>query len=500
VGNRVKQTVGVNITQYLLDLQPGLSVVLAETQGANTTRYIHGPTGIHAHKDSANNWEWMIQDGLGTVRGVVDNNAAVLESRLYEPYGVPFGATGTSQTMYGFTGEPSDGNSLLHLRARYYAPNLGVFTALDPFEGMTCTPMSLNRHSWVEGNVVNAIDPSGMFNTRTCTVEYGDYLERIAIDVGVFLETTGQPIQGPNPSLADRLEGWRLIARENPTIDPHRIFPGDVLVLPLNRLGVCQRAVQPPPTDQPPISPPIQLPSAVVPGISGFAEGVNWSFALLLGGTTPYGIEMVYNFATWQRQVFTFTALSDITSILDIGGINYAALIGGFVTNESTDNNDFATFTRQYSGRFDYLTVSLSAGLAQIAQVFGLTLPFNPSGSLSGGGIAFKSPEGTPDPVVGVGAITSASLPIIFGGDVFPSLPFTIEWNGKSLYTVVPNSGASYISGCRVDVDRMTRDIDAGIPGFPLNGFLQPVRDAAKARARELARQYNDRNRDMCCS
>jgi RHS repeat-associated protein len=162
VGNRVQQTAGVNVTQYLLDLQPGLSVVLTETQGANTTRYVHGPTGIHAHKDSANNWEWMVQDGLGSMRGVVDNSVAGLESRLYEPYGVPFGATGTSQTSYGFTGEPTDGNGLLHLRARYYAPNLGVFTALDPFEGKTCTSMSLNGYSWVEGNAINATDPSGL--------------------------------------------------------------------------------------------------------------------------------------------------------------------------------------------------------------------------------------------------------------------------------------------------------------------------------------------------
>jgi RHS repeat-associated protein len=155
VGNRVQQTVGVNVTQYLLDLQPGLSVVLTETQGANTTRYVHGPTGIHAHKDSANNWEWMVQDGLGSVHGVVDNTVAVLESRLYDPYGVPFGATGTNQTSYGFTGEPTDGNGLVHLRARYYAPNLGVFTSLDPLE-------TANRYAYVDGNPINRIDSTGL--------------------------------------------------------------------------------------------------------------------------------------------------------------------------------------------------------------------------------------------------------------------------------------------------------------------------------------------------
>ena len=64
--------------------------------------------------------------------------------------------------MYGFTGEPTDGNELLYLRARYYAPNLGVFTGLDPWEGTFDRAMSLNGYSWVEGNVPNRTDPSGM--------------------------------------------------------------------------------------------------------------------------------------------------------------------------------------------------------------------------------------------------------------------------------------------------------------------------------------------------
>jgi RHS repeat-associated protein len=107
-------------------------------------------------------WEWMVQDGLGSVRGVVDNSVGVLESRTYDPYGELFGATGSNQTVYGFTGEPTDGNGLLYLRARYYNPAAGVFTTLDPFEGVPGRPMSLNGYSWVEGNTPNATDPSGM--------------------------------------------------------------------------------------------------------------------------------------------------------------------------------------------------------------------------------------------------------------------------------------------------------------------------------------------------
>ncbi len=47
--------------------------------------------------------------------------------------------------------------------ARHYAPSLGIFPALDPFEGDPSRPMSLNGYSGVEGKVVNWTDASGYF-------------------------------------------------------------------------------------------------------------------------------------------------------------------------------------------------------------------------------------------------------------------------------------------------------------------------------------------------
>ena len=58
-------------------------------------------------------------------------------------------------TDFGFTGEMTDANELLFLRARYYAPESSVFTALDPFEGAIQRPMSLNGYLYVDGDPVN---------------------------------------------------------------------------------------------------------------------------------------------------------------------------------------------------------------------------------------------------------------------------------------------------------------------------------------------------------
>ena len=49
--HKISQTIGVNVTKYLLDLQPELALVLSETTGVNTTRYVHASTGIHAQAD-----------------------------------------------------------------------------------------------------------------------------------------------------------------------------------------------------------------------------------------------------------------------------------------------------------------------------------------------------------------------------------------------------------------------------------------------------------------
>jgi RHS repeat-associated protein len=165
LGNRISRSLGTTsptVTKYLLDLQPSLAVMLADTTGASVNRYVHGPMGIHAQKDTSGNWEWMAQDGLGSVRGVLDNAVGVLWTGSPAPYGVYFGEVGTRQSPYLFTGEYTDPTAgLVHLRARDYNPALGVFTALDPFEGETCRPMSLNGYSYAEGNSVNWTDPSG---------------------------------------------------------------------------------------------------------------------------------------------------------------------------------------------------------------------------------------------------------------------------------------------------------------------------------------------------
>ena len=52
----------------------------AQTTGATTDRFIHGPRGLHAQQDAAGTWTHPLQDGLGSVRGTVDEALAAVEA------------------------------------------------------------------------------------------------------------------------------------------------------------------------------------------------------------------------------------------------------------------------------------------------------------------------------------------------------------------------------------------------------------------------------------
>ena len=96
------------------------------------------------------------------MRTVLDSTATQQETRVYSPYGELTQTSGTSQTTFGFTGELTDGNGLVHLRARYYNPALGQFVSLDPLE-------TRNRFAYVNGNPINRKDPSGLIGEQAST-------------------------------------------------------------------------------------------------------------------------------------------------------------------------------------------------------------------------------------------------------------------------------------------------------------------------------------------
>lgn len=87
---------------------------------------------------------------LNSVRQLAGVNGTITLARGYEAYGSPAAVAGTGASMYGFTGEQQDTTGLVFLRARYYAPAMGVFTQPD-------TPSGISRGLTQLGRYVDAL-------------------------------------------------------------------------------------------------------------------------------------------------------------------------------------------------------------------------------------------------------------------------------------------------------------------------------------------------------
>jgi RHS repeat-associated protein len=142
-------------TTYTND-NTGLSQVLVSDDGETQTHNLFGLSLIQ--QDDGSQTRTLLADGLGSVRVEMVGDA-IDSATTYEPYGKLLARTGTSGTVYGFTGEQHDGvTGLLYLRACYYSPALRVFLSVDKHPGNTQRPSTLHKYNYVSGNPINKRD------------------------------------------------------------------------------------------------------------------------------------------------------------------------------------------------------------------------------------------------------------------------------------------------------------------------------------------------------
>lgn len=152
VGDRLQQTVGGVTTNYALDLNSGLTQVLAD----GTNNYLYGVGRIGQHDTAA--MQYLGADGLGSVRQIYNAAGVVGRNTLYDPFGNVLTTNGTLASVYGYTGEETDATGLVYLRARYYAPGQGRFLLKDP------SGMDDNLYGYSNANPINRSDPTGLFS------------------------------------------------------------------------------------------------------------------------------------------------------------------------------------------------------------------------------------------------------------------------------------------------------------------------------------------------
>jgi RHS repeat-associated protein len=156
LGARLRQTVNGSPTSYTLDLQSGLTQVLAD--GTNVHLYGRG----RSSKNQSDEWDYYLVDVLGSIRQLSSADGSVTLARGYDPFGSRISSIGSINSSYGFTGEWMDGTGLSYLRARYYDPYLNQWIQPDPIVPNPYRPWEWNKYTYVRNNPVNLTDPSGL--------------------------------------------------------------------------------------------------------------------------------------------------------------------------------------------------------------------------------------------------------------------------------------------------------------------------------------------------
>ncbi len=99
----------------------------------------------------------------GSTSGCGGLGAEVAQQRYY-PYGEERWSSGALPTDYTFTGQRNEaGLGLMDYNARFYDPYLGRFISADTIVPEPGNPQALNRYSYVLGNPLRYVDPTGHY-------------------------------------------------------------------------------------------------------------------------------------------------------------------------------------------------------------------------------------------------------------------------------------------------------------------------------------------------
>jgi RHS repeat-associated protein len=203
-GNRISQTTGVGTTRYLVDPHGGAlpRVLTREKPDASTTSYVYGIGLLYEVDDATGDATYYHFDNIGSTAALTGPTGMLTDRMEYDVYGTVTRRIGMTDTPFLYVGEwgvQRDENGLLHMRARFYSPELRRFVNADPigFGG------GLNWYAYAEGDPISFVDPSGL----DITVIYN----------GPTGPSPGHPIGNPIGHVAVDITGYGVYSYNNKT-------------------------------------------------------------------------------------------------------------------------------------------------------------------------------------------------------------------------------------------------------------------------------------------
>ena len=174
LGNRYEQSINGVSTQYTLDIAAGLTQVLSD--GSNT---YFGGLGF----SNSSGMQYYLGDALGSVRQICDEMGELLLTQSFDPYGGILEQEGSTQSIFGYTGEQTDSSGLVYLRARYYSTEQGRFITEDPYPGIASLPSSQYPYSYALNNPIVHTDPSGEYVPLISALAGGGFVAGAVVNI-----------------------------------------------------------------------------------------------------------------------------------------------------------------------------------------------------------------------------------------------------------------------------------------------------------------------------
>ncbi|MCC6511062.1 MAG: hypothetical protein IT423_18315 [Pirellulaceae bacterium] len=158
-GNRVAEIRAGVETRYLVDPFGGGNVMASYDSSGLNKQYLLGSSIIAQLSDGASS-EYLEMDAIGSVVGLSDGIGNASAQFAYDPFGRLMTSTGTALSDYLFVGGlgvATESASLQFMRHRYYLPDLGRFSSLDPV-----MQLGGNNYAYADNAPTVLVDPLGL--------------------------------------------------------------------------------------------------------------------------------------------------------------------------------------------------------------------------------------------------------------------------------------------------------------------------------------------------
>ncbi|MCC5851101.1 MAG: RHS repeat-associated core domain-containing protein [Verrucomicrobia bacterium] len=159
--NRIAKTTAAGVTSYIFDPHGDAlpRVLVRERPDESLTYYVYG-IGLLYEVDETDNATYYHFDQSGSTVALTNDAGVVTDRVEYTPYGTISHRTGATDTPFLYAGQfgiQQDPNGLLHMRARFYSPELKRFINADPagFDG------GMNWYAYANNSPLMYVDPDG---------------------------------------------------------------------------------------------------------------------------------------------------------------------------------------------------------------------------------------------------------------------------------------------------------------------------------------------------